>query len=284
VSFQDETAVAATLEPIAEPVYCYRLASDAEGGAMQSTFKAPFNAFDFFGYLVAGFVVLIAMGYGWPGLPQPWELAVKDATNTATRITLFLIAAYIVGHVMAFVSNMVLYEGLMRLTHDRDSEKVCNRLPPSAKVRLQAEGKKGLPARESPTPANLFNMAEAMVRRDKDAAKMLERFGSLYSFCRNTSIAFLVAALIVIIKWPVVSQQLAKLNLAEVGLAIVLLAVSAVLAQRFVRFYRVYESFAFLACALSLAAADDDAAGEDDKPLTVEIRPLEVSLGFARRV
>ena len=273
---------------------------------MQSNFKAPFNAFDFFGYLVAGFVVLTALAYGWPGLAKPWELATTNATNTATRITFYLVVAYIVGQLMAFASNMLVYEPIHRRTRWLSLAMLYRALPEWAKERIEKEatltggehggslttprqkvarqwlivGQKKKDYRDDEDAAGkLMAMAEAIVRKDKDAATTLERFGSLYCFCRNTSMAFVMAALVVIFRWSQVNQQLPKGSPRQWVLAVVLLAVAAALVQRYVRNDRIYTRYTFLACAACLGAAKSNKPPAD-KPLAVEIRPAELVVEF----
>jgi len=249
---------------------------------VQTTLKAPFNAFDFLGYLIAGFVVITSLGYGWAGIPLPWELSTGNTADTATRITFFIIASYIVGQVTAFLSNVVLQHGLLRATHDDSLDPAFKKLPTWAREQLEEQSKKvgqgveSLHRRPNHWPA--FQTAEAVVRKEKDAATLLDRFGSIYTFCRNTSVAFMLATVVVALRWKMVSQRLPSVHVAHWTLTLILAAVAAVLAERFWKYYRVYVTYVFMQAATTLQSNSAKEAVSGQSPLQVELLPVSFTL------
>ncbi len=218
----------------------------------------PFNAYDFFGYLISGLVVLVALqlSFGYPQL--------LGAEHTFFEQLVALLAAYIVGQVAATPSKALLEDLLVRrflgvpsttLLEDRSNSLWAILFPGYFKplpsnVRQRAaehareEGCTGggeeifLAARYS--PATISN--EVVMRR-------LDSFLNLYGFSRNLSFVFLLVGFIGTVTVAVSPEVDQRLWLYTTGC----LVLGIGLFYRFLKFYRQYSYELFAAYAHGLA-------------------------------
>ncbi len=195
----------------------------------------PFSPYDFFGCLVAGFLVLCAIERAVGG---SWIVGQDLKFSTAA---FWVALAYVVGHVVANLASYVLEHKFLRegigspeVIPFTDEPQVpppparslwrewwAAQLSPKAWWRwlfplglrrrvfpvyfkpLAAETRKRLLDKSSnegfPTPCRaLFDHCHAIVKREKAVNDRLTTFLNLYGFCRNVSMGALIAIPILI--------------------------------------------------------------------------------------
>ncbi len=200
----------------------------------------PFSAYDFFGYLAAGFVLLA-------GLDHAGGTHVLVSNVSVLAGFLLLILAYTVGHVIAQLSSALLERLLARRVLGPTTALLfatrrlrpwhrlfpgyTTTLPPETQRRVLERAKaKGL---TSPGEGLFFHCL-AIVRRDTAALGRLNTFLALYGFARNLSVTLFLCALLVYVG-PRVTPTLSSGSAAAV---VLLLAVTLV--YRYLKFYRLY--------------------------------------------
>jgi len=205
--------------------------------------KLPFSIYDFFGYLVSGFVVMAAVDYGFRDGHSLTQ------TTTVSLGVFWIVVAYIAGHVVANVSGFLYERNLVgrllgtpeeNLFDDRPRTRwrrvfpgYFDPLPEETRQRVlekaRAKGVTG-PGRA------LFIHCHATVKKIPVVKERLDTFLNLYGFCRNTSLACLIGAALLLLgdAWNGAASA-GKLwwSLAAIGGATVLL-------YRYLKFYRHY--------------------------------------------
>lgn len=203
--------------------------------------KIPFNVYDFFAYLASGLVVGVAAD---AVLGERWSLA---SEVSPAALGLLIVAAYVLGHVVAQLSALVLEAGMVRLVLGPPSENLMAEksprilglcfpgyfkpLPKSTRDRLiRRAADAELPSSGEP----LFLHAFAIVSKDAAQRERLDAFRNLYGFARNMSVAcFLVAG---ILMWGDEAASTAGPG----WLPWVVLGAAIILLYRYLKFFRLY--------------------------------------------
>ena len=207
--------------------------------------KIPFSAYDFFGYLSSGVTTLAGASFAYQGVE-----AFRLDLNTNQALVL-VIAAYLVGHVVASVSSFLLERRLTRrligsptswlfrgdpLTGWRRLLKAYHKpLPEVTAKRVLARAKRQAEIHE-PGEA-LFYYCFGVVRRDEYPRGRLAVFLNLYGFARNTAMAAVICASLIGFA-IVVNNQVDPTELWVGGLLAGLIGVAMYL--RYLKFYRQY--------------------------------------------
>ena len=208
-------------------------------------YKIPFSAYDFFGCLSSGVTALAGGSFAYQGV-EAFRLDLN-----ASQALVLVIAAYLVGHIVASVSSFLLERRLTRrligsptswllrgdpLTGWRRLLKAYHKpLPEVTAQRVLASAKSEADI-DGPGEA-LFYHCFGVVRRDEYPRARLAVFLNLYGFARNTSMAaFISAALIgfaIVVNDQVDPTELwaGLLSAGFVGVAMYL---------RYLKFYRQY--------------------------------------------
>lgn len=217
--------------------------------------QIPFSVYDFFGYLASGFVLVAAVDRSFD---CGWLLG--RSLDLASGI-LLVVAAYILGHVIASLSSFLLEWKVTRGWLGPPEEKLfggeANRLrarllpgyhrplPEKTRERVlqRAEEKAGIgePGRA------LFLHCHSVVKREQVVLARLNSFLYLYGFCRNVSAASLLAAPVLLVG-------------GELWWALAATVVAAAMFQRYLKFFRHYTAEVFV----SYAEVDD--AAQDPLP------------------
>jgi hypothetical protein len=203
--------------------------------------KLPFDAYDFFGYLASGLVLIVGMQFvlGFPSVVgrdlQPVEYA------------LLILAVYVFGQIIATPSKALLEDiivtrglGAPNVNLMRDQAhwagwivfpNFCKPLPPP--VRNRIESKIGDPAisGESLFLAIRFNPATLA---NEPLIKRLESFRDRYGFNRNLSFSCLVVGLALLIKGNI------AMDAASLRYGWATMALAVLLFYRYLKFYRQY--------------------------------------------
>jgi hypothetical protein len=165
----------------------------------------PFSAYDFFGYLANGFVILCATEYALFGT------AIAERDWKVGAAIFYLVLAYIIGHIVANVSSYLLEHIVVRAWLKSPEETLFKAQQRTWRARffpiffqpfpertqkrvLDAAKRHGF---EEPGRA-LFFHAHAVAKQDKTTQERLTSFLNLYGFCRNVSLGLLLAAVILV--------------------------------------------------------------------------------------
>jgi hypothetical protein len=163
--------------------------------------RLPFSVYDFFGYLSAGFVLLVGLAAAFTG-SNAWE---KSPTTIVTL--LLIVLAYSSGQVVANVAGHVIERRLVGgwlksstqiLFAPAETGPVARLFPgyfrplPEAQQRavLNVAAKSGIAG----PGEGLFFHCFARVKREEAVMARLNTFLNLYGFCRNMSVALVVVA------------------------------------------------------------------------------------------
>ncbi len=169
--------------------------------------RIPFTVYDFFGYLAAGFVLLVAVDYAFE---LGWLLG--DEFGLVVGI-FWIVVAYITGHIVANVAGHVLEGWLVRKKLRSPEETLFADEKPKWRSRLFPGHHKALPletrervlakartrAKLSEPTRALFIHCHPIVLREEVARAHLESFLNLYGFCRNVCLALLLAAVVLLV-------------------------------------------------------------------------------------
>jgi len=165
--------------------------------------KIPFSVYDFFAYLATGFVLLCAGDYAF-------DIGWLQKEKLPPGMILFVIVGgYILGHFVANLSSFYLEHKFLRSVLKSPEETLFKQkaegfwshifpifykpFPPETQQRVLARAKaSGIDA----PGRGLFFHCFAIVKRDKGTAERLGTFLNVYGFCRNVSMASLIAAAI----------------------------------------------------------------------------------------
>lgn len=166
--------------------------------------KIPFSVYDFFAYLATGFIVLSAADYAF-GLG--WLQKEKLPPGMIVFLTL---GAYVLGHLVANLSSYFLEHRFLRGVLKSPEETLFNEtkggwalLFPIFFKPFPAETQKRVLDRAVAAGIirpgrGLFFHCHSIVKRDKSTADRLGNFLNTYGFCRNASMASLIAAAILL--------------------------------------------------------------------------------------
>lgn len=162
----------------------------------------PFSVYDFFGYLSAGVITLAGASFAYRGV-EAFNLDLSGS-----QVVVSVIAAYLIGHVVAAVSGFLLERRLARRLIGTPTYWLFRRGQITGWRRLLAAYHKPLPAAtadrvlsraEATLGTNdlgegLFYHCFAVVQADEQARGRLAVFLNLYGFARNTSMAAIFGA------------------------------------------------------------------------------------------
>lgn len=207
--------------------------------------KIPFSAYDFFGCLSSGVIALAGASFAYQGV----EVFRLDLN--AGQVVGLVIAAYLIGHVVASISSFLLERRLTRrligsptswlfggdpLTRWRRILNAYHKpLPEVTARRVLARAKREADIDEEGEA--LFYHCFGVVRRDEYPRARLAVFLNLYSFARNTSMAALIGAALIGLA-IVVNDQVDPTELWAGLLLAGLVGVAMYL--RYLKFYRQY--------------------------------------------
>jgi hypothetical protein len=168
--------------------------------------KLPFSVYDFFGYLASSFLLFAAVDHAFDG-----GRLLGDSPKFMLGL-LWLVVAYIAGHLIAHVSSVLLEQGLVRRVLRSPEETLFQERPCSAWARLFPGFYRPFPkeirervlvkAHEQAGIAGagraLFFHCHTIAKRDQATLGRLNSFLNLYGFCRNSTLALSVAAAVLI--------------------------------------------------------------------------------------
>ncbi len=168
--------------------------------------RIPFSLYDFFGYLAAGFILLAATDYAFDA---GWLL--RDPL-TLVSSTFWVVSAYILGHIVANLAGHLIEHGVVRhglgapddiLLQDprrqgwrRLFPGYFTPLPPETRSRVLKRARQRADL-AGPGRA-LFFHCHTIVRRDPVVRDQLASFLNLYGFCRNSCLALLFGAVVLL--------------------------------------------------------------------------------------
>lgn len=163
----------------------------------------PFTVYDFFGYLASGFVLLVAVVAAFVGYGP-----LQHGPNTIVGL-LLVVAAYVTGHVVANLASDLIERRIVRrrlgmptaiLLRSSKPPKSFARLLPGYSTPLPADvcariGKRADKEGVTDRGEALFYHCHAVMKVNTQVQARLNTFLNLYGFCRNMTMALLIAAL-----------------------------------------------------------------------------------------
>jgi len=210
--------------------------------------RIPFSAYDFFGYLASGFLLIATVDFGF-------DLHWLFVNDPGIVLGLFWVsAAYVVGQILANPSAWLLERKIVgkilgkpnvNLFHDRPDKWRAKLFPgyftpfPAA-TRSQILERAEKEASIEEAGEELFFHAFGQVKRDEWTMPRLNNFLNLYGFCRNISFSALVGAVVVVAGacWSNDPTKLVWLPIA--------LLVSVGMLYRYLKFFRHYSVEVFI--------------------------------------
>lgn len=220
--------------------------------------KIPFSAYDFFGYLATGFLMLAAVDYA---LKAGWVL---NQSFGLIASLIWLLMAYVIGHIVAHISSHLLESKLLRGILRSPEEHLFGQpmskgwarlfpglhtpLPKTTQERVLRRAKKeGVPA----PGEGFFLHCHPLANRDPATQERLSSFLNLYGFCRNLTMGCLLAVPVLLYgafrdaHWPAMEG----LDRGRLFWALALLGASAGMFYRYLKFFRHYTVEVFVAYA-----------------------------------
>lgn len=215
--------------------------------------KIPFSAYDFFGYLASGLLVLV-------GVDQALQAGWTTRSLSPIEIGVVLVAIYTAGHAVAHLSSVTLEHGLVRgvlgppeqhLLADEPAGLMRFLFPGHYKALPQESRGRVQAAREicgGPQDSRAFFFhCFSLVKRESDVNERLSTFLNLYGFARNMCFALLAGSMLlgaaaVLSEEPSSGRVLAGwAALAGLG--------AIVMFYRYLKFFRHYTVEVFLSYA-----------------------------------
>jgi len=161
--------------------------------------RIPFSVYDFFGYLATGFLILVAVAYTTCGiglLREPPPLVMGF---------FWLIAAYVVGHVVAHIASAFLEETVLRRGLGSPEEHLLaakksgwrarvfpGNFKPFPTATQQRVLKKAQQHGVTASDRSFFFHCHPLVKKDQATLERLNSFLNLYGFSRNLCMALLL--------------------------------------------------------------------------------------------
>jgi hypothetical protein len=212
----------------------------------------PFSAYDIFGYLANGFLILCAVEYAIFGT------SLADRDWKIGPAVFYLVLANLIGHIVANISSYVLEYRVVRdwfkspeetlfeePTKKGDPIPFTNRLfpifyrpfPPETQQRvLSVAEKNGFPK----PSRGLFLHAHTVVKQDKVTLERLTSFLNLYGFCRNMSLGLIIAAIILLVGALIDVRNWSHIDNYKLAWAGVALVGAIGMFYRYLKFFRHY--------------------------------------------
>lgn len=220
--------------------------------------KIPFSAYDFFGYLASGAIVLAALDRiaGSEFVGSDWTVA---------EGFLAVIAIYVAGHAVAQISSVIVENGIVRRLLRSPEEWLLSASAPSVRSKLFPGHYKPLPAEtiariESvrlasgapKDPRAFFFHAHRMAENHPVTQDRLAVFLNLYGFARNMSLALIVACgMLLLGSWA--SGTIARRPTGPwLWWSLAALAGAVVMFYRYLKFFRAYTAEVFLSYATTV--------------------------------
>lgn len=163
--------------------------------------RLPFTVYDFFAYLSSGFVVLASITAAFVGY-EP----LKESPGFLLAV-LFVVAAYVTGHIVANVSGDLIERRLVRKRLGMPTEHLLGSETTGVRPKLFPGFYSSLPSATQQrvferaaergfagTGEALFFHCHALMKSDDAVQARLNTFLNLYGFCRNMTMALVIAA------------------------------------------------------------------------------------------
>jgi hypothetical protein len=218
--------------------------------------RLPFSVYDFFGYLSAGFVLLVGLAAAFAG-SETWQ-----RTPGAGVALLLVVLAYTAGQVIANISGYLIERTLVRgilgapnKVLFAESRPRRARLLPGYYSPLPPEQRERVLARAEQAGINepgegLFYHCFGAAKGNPVTQTRLENFLNLYGFCRNMAISTLIVAAVLLAGTILGTAKTGRL-VAPGWWAAAALTASVGLLYRYLKFFRHYSVEVYVSYAES---------------------------------
>lgn len=230
--------------------------------------KIPFSVYDFFGYLSAGFLTIIAFEYAFGSTD------VLHTEHTVAFGFAIVVVAYMVGHTVAHLSSAIFENGIVRkvlkspehhlLKTEADTTLMAKLLPghftPLPKDSQSRIVRKAEKYEINPFTRAFFFHCHSIVKNDSATLDRLNTFLNLYGFARNMAMALLLSAIVLVIsagyhEFICQSQEKPENLLVYTVLALI---ASFFMFLRYLKFFRIYTMEVFLTYAENTGNGDKE--------------------------
>jgi hypothetical protein len=218
--------------------------------------KLPFSVYDFFGYLSAGFVLLVGLAAAFTG-SEAWQ-----RTPGAGVALLLVVVAYTAGQVIANISGYLIEGSLVRRILGAPNKVLFAEsrprwawlLPGYYRALPLAQRERVLTRAEqsgvTEPGEGLFYHCFAAAKSSPATLARLESFLNLYGFCRNMAISTLIVA-VALLAGTLLGTAKTGALVAPGWWAAAALAASVGLLYRYLKFFRHYSVEVFVSYAES---------------------------------
>lgn len=217
--------------------------------------KLPFSVYDFFGYLSAGFVLLVGLAAAFTGT-ESWQ-----RTPGATVGLLLVVVAYTAGHVIANVSGYLIEGTLVRKVLGTPSTVLFQEHKPRRRARLLPGYYRLLPLEQRQRVLSraaeagitgpgegLFYHCFSTAKERESTMTRLSTFLNLYGFCRNMAVSTLIVAITLFVGTRLGTAKTGHL-VAPGWWALGAFLASIGLLYRYLKFFRHYSVEVFVSYA-----------------------------------
>jgi len=161
--------------------------------------KIPFSVYDFFAYLATGFLILVAAAYTTD------RVVLLRETPTLVMGLFWIVAAYVVGHIVAHIASAFLEETVLRRGLGSPEEHLLAEKKSGWRARIFPGNFKPFPTatqqrvvakaqqhRVTASDRSFFFHCHPWVKRDPATLERLNTFLNVYGFSRNLCMALLL--------------------------------------------------------------------------------------------
>ena len=228
----------------------------------------PFSVYDFFGYLSAGFLTIIAFEYAGG------STNVLHAEHTVAFGFAIIVFAYMVGHIIAHLSSVVFESWLVRkvlkppeyhLLKTEADTTLTGKLFPGYFTPLPKDSQSRIIKKAEKYGISSFRRAfffhcHTIVKKDSASLDRLNTFLNLYGFARNMAMALLLSATVLAISavyHEFIYQSQEKPN-HLLCYTVNALITSFFMFLRYLKFFRIYTMEVFLNYSENIRKGDKE--------------------------
>ncbi len=206
--------------------------------------RIPFSVYDFFGYLATGFLMLVTVAYA------TCMTVLLRETPPLVMSFFWIVAAYVVGHIVAHIASAFLEEAVLRRGLGSPEEHLLAAKKSGWRARIFPGNFKPFPTSTqqrvltkaqqrgvTTSDRSFFFHCHPLVKRDQATLERLNSFLNLYGFSRNLCMALLlIVPLLLYSTWG----SECGFRRAPLWWAVIALVAAIGMFYRYLKFFRHY--------------------------------------------